>query len=231
MAFAIFRGSDGENIGYRQLDEPAGNVIRIAQVPVGSKSGVLQVVLGAALIASSFIPGLNVAVSSALFSSGIGLAAGGVVQMLSPQAKLSANSNNGEQSASYNFSGAVNTTAQGGPVPYGFGRMRVGSAVISAGIDAEDYSSAQSNVSTDSGTITANSASSAVSGAKGGGSSHTPVEAPDSLRSISYFKILDLPVSCGRCHRRVRHLCVRACADRSRARPIRDRPSMAGLSV
>ena len=127
-------------------------------------------------------------------SVGVSLAAGGVVQMLSPQPKLSANNNNGDkQSASYNFSGAVNTTAQGGPVPYGFGRMRVGSAVISAGIDAEDYSSAQSNVSTDSGTVTASSESSAVSGAKGGGgSSHTPVEAPDSLRSISYFKILDL---------------------------------------
>jgi predicted phage tail protein len=32
----------------------------------------------------------------------------------------------------------VNTTAQGHPVPVGYGRMIVGSAVISAGIDVDE---------------------------------------------------------------------------------------------
>lgn len=41
-------------------------------------------------------------------------------------------------SASYNFSGAVNTTIQGSAVPVMYGRMFVGSAVIAAGIVAED---------------------------------------------------------------------------------------------
>lgn len=120
--------------------------------------------MGVALIATAVIAtgGVGAAFStagwSALASVGVSLAAGGVVQMLSPQAKLSTDSNNGDTSTSYVFSGAVNTTAQGNPVPLLYGRMTVGSAVISAGIEAEDYSSASSNVSADSGTVTANSA-------------------------------------------------------------------------
>ncbi len=39
-----------------------------------------------------------------------------------------------ENKPSYLFSGAVNTTQQGNPVPIGYGRLRVGSQVISAGI-------------------------------------------------------------------------------------------------
>lgn len=31
-----------------------------------------------------------------------------------------------------------------------------------------------------------------ISGAKGGETAHTPVESPDNLRSIAYFRILDL---------------------------------------
>ena len=31
-----------------------------------------------------------------------------------------------------------------------------------------------------------------IQGAKGGATAHTPVETPDNLRSIAYFRILDL---------------------------------------
>lgn len=40
--------------------------------------------------------------------------------------------------ASYIFNGAVNLTAQGNPVPLCYGRMRVGSVVVSAGLSTED---------------------------------------------------------------------------------------------
>lgn len=40
--------------------------------------------------------------------------------------------------ASYIFNGAVNLTAQGNPVPILYGRMRVGSVVVSAGLSVED---------------------------------------------------------------------------------------------
>lgn len=46
--------------------------------------------------------------------------------------------NGADNSPSYVFNGAVNTTAQGHPVPIGYGRMMVGSAVISAGITVEE---------------------------------------------------------------------------------------------
>ena len=39
-----------------------------------------------------------------------------------------------KQTRSYLFSGPVNTVAQGIPIPLGYGRLRVGSAVISASL-------------------------------------------------------------------------------------------------
>lgn len=132
---------------------PAGQaVIHIAPVIGGAKSGIGQVFLGVALIGASFIPGLNVAVmagsagflgtatyASIAFGLGVSLALGGISQMLSPQPKASAPSERPENKPSYSFDGAVNTTAQGQAVPFGFGEMIIGSAVISAGISADNF--------------------------------------------------------------------------------------------
>ena len=73
-----------------------------------------------------------------LFASGVGMVAGGVIQMLSPQAgglKMSAAP---ENQPSYAFGSARNTTASGNPVPLCAGRRRWGGAIISAAIYAED---------------------------------------------------------------------------------------------
>ena len=43
-----------------------------------------------------------------------------------------------ENKPSYLFDGAVNTTRQGNAVPVGYGRLRVGSQVISAGLTAQN---------------------------------------------------------------------------------------------
>lgn len=69
---------------------------------------------------------------------GAALALGGLVQFLSPVSSVSGSGSSSDNGSSYNFSGAVNTQAQGGPVPLLYGEMTVGSAVISAGIYAED---------------------------------------------------------------------------------------------
>jgi predicted phage tail protein len=147
ITFAIFRGRGAhkENIGYEQLDEPAGDCITISPVLMGSKAGALQTILGVVLIAASFIPFLA-PIAPALMSAGLGLVAGGIIQMLSPQPKVQKNADSSGNQASYVFSGPVNTTAQGNPVPVLYGRMIVGSAVISAGIQAEDYSPATDGV-------------------------------------------------------------------------------------
>ena len=63
---------------------------------------------------------------------------GGIVQALSPQQKALSTSDGPDNGTSYNFNGTVNTTAQGNIVPLGYGRMTVGSAVISAGLYTED---------------------------------------------------------------------------------------------
>ena len=100
----------------------------------GSKrAGVLQTIIGVVLIAASFIPGFQ-----ALLAPGIALVAGGVVQMLSPQAKGLKTSAAPENQPSYAFGSAKNTTASGNPVPICYGRRRWGGAIISAGIYAED---------------------------------------------------------------------------------------------
>lgn len=137
---------------YDDIHNPTGANESIRFIPTltgAGGNGITSVLLGVALIAASFIPGLNVAVwagASATFASvafgiGVSLALGGLAQMLTPTPKASSiNTNSGttENLPSYAFNGPVNVTAQGNPVPIGYGRMIVGSAVISAGIVTEE---------------------------------------------------------------------------------------------
>ncbi|CAI8793551.1 Tail assembly protein [Pseudomonas sp. IT-P12] len=133
LRFAIFNGS--QNLAEDDLEKPTGrDVIRIVPVIAGSKrAGLLQTIVGAVLIAASFIPGFQ-----ALLPVGVALVAGGAIQMLSPQAKGLGTQDSPNNRPSYSFNGAVNTSVQGGCVPLLYGRMIVGSAVISAGIYSED---------------------------------------------------------------------------------------------
>ncbi|PYY88085.1 tail assembly protein [Pseudomonas sp. TKO26] len=131
LRYAIFYGK--ENISEADLGKPTGrDVIRIVPVVTGSKrAGMLQTIVGAVLV----VVGL---VYSPLLPVGIAMLAGGVIQMLSPQAKGLGTQDSPNNRASYSFNGAVNTSVQGNPVPLLYGRMIVGSAVISAGIYSED---------------------------------------------------------------------------------------------
>jgi predicted phage tail protein len=132
MRFAIFRNR--KNIGQDEFDRGGTKEIRIVPAVGGSKrGGVLQTVIGAILIAASFIPGFQ-----ALLPIGISLVAGGVMQMLSPQAKGLSQSGSPENLPSYAFGSAKNTTASGNPVPICIGKRRWGGAIISASIYAED---------------------------------------------------------------------------------------------
>nr|WP_254227671.1 tail assembly protein [Burkholderia gladioli] len=143
MAFAVFNGR--RNLAEDELQHPVGDEdIRIAPVLMGSKSGGLfQIILGAALIATSFfIPaggafGIAALSRGAFLGLGASMAIGGVVQMLSPQVSGLA-STSADNGTSYYFNGAVNSVAQGDCVPIVYGRMRVGSKRVSAGIYAED---------------------------------------------------------------------------------------------
>lgn len=141
LTFAVFNGA--RNIKEEELLYPAESEICIAPIVVGSKSsGLFQTIFGAALVAvgvvgTVFGGAIGGAVwGPALIKLGAAVALGGIVQLLSPQTATS--SSTSDSSASYYFSGAVNSTAQGDPVPICYGRMRVGSKVLSSGIYASD---------------------------------------------------------------------------------------------
>ena len=68
---------------------------------------------------------------------GIGLMLTGVAQMLSPVPKPPGIGDAPTQLESNSFSGVLNTVRQGVPVPIAYGRVFVGSAVVSAGLDVD----------------------------------------------------------------------------------------------
>ena len=151
IGFAIFVGK--KNLSHDELLSPSGaDDIRIAPILLGSKNGgVFNIVMGAVLIVvGGFIAGWSFGAASPIGSSiaamGASMIAGGVVQLLSPQPRQLKSGDRPDNQPSYVFNGAVNTQAQGNPVPVLYGRMIVGSAVISAGIHAEDYAPATAGV-------------------------------------------------------------------------------------
>lgn len=141
MEFAVFKGK--RNINEEELHLDTTEEIRIAPIIKGSKrGGFFQTMLGVALIgAAIFAPwGTALWASDLMLMVGAGAAMGGVVQMLSPQPRGLSMRQDSDNKPSYAFGGAVNSTAQGNPVPllYGLDRREVGGAIISAGIYTED---------------------------------------------------------------------------------------------
>ncbi|MEQ5040080.1 tail assembly protein [Providencia rettgeri] len=143
LEFAVFKGK--RNISEDELNLDTSEEIRIAPVIKGSKrGGFFQTVLGIAMIGlavwnPAFLA-MSATTNSALMLGGAAMAIGGVVQMLSPQPRGLSIRQDADNKPSYAFGGAVNTTAQGNPVPlfYGLDRREIGGAIISAGIYTED---------------------------------------------------------------------------------------------
>lgn len=130
LRFAIFRNR--KNTGPDQFGMGGTKEVRIVPVVEGSKrGGILQIVLGVVLIAASYF-------GAPTAPAGIALLAGGVIQMLSPQAAGLKQSASPENMPSYAFGSAKNTTASGNPVPICIGERRWGGAIISASIYAEE---------------------------------------------------------------------------------------------
>lgn len=157
--------SEQDGIGYRvkigkeQVTEDSYGVLAmpwserevfsITPVVAGS-GGVGRVIVGALLItASVFVPAIGPtaatifgttfgAVSLGVGAIGAGLVLGGVADIISPMSPpgLEA-SKEAAKLANMSFSGIVNTARQGLPVPIAYGRVFVGSAVISSGFDVD----------------------------------------------------------------------------------------------
>lgn len=107
------------------------DVIHIIPRALGAKSGVgiFQVVAGVALMISSYWLG------PAAFGAGLGLLMGGVATMLTktPKTKVDEGATNNNTA----FSNLDNTVAQGQPVPLAYGRVMIGSKVLSQGLSTQ----------------------------------------------------------------------------------------------
>ncbi|AEF46513.1 lambda tail assembly I [Serratia sp. AS12] len=143
LTFAVFEGKNG--LSRDDLIMPSnGRDIRIAPIIIGSKkAGVFQTILGAVMVVagvliSVFSAGTMSAFGAQLAWAGGAMMLGGVIQMLSPMQGGLASRQDPDNKPSYAFGGPVNTIAQGNPVPILYGKRRIGGAIISAGIYAED---------------------------------------------------------------------------------------------
>lgn len=137
-----------------QLRDPSSDreTIRLVPVVSGAGRGLGQIILGAAIIGAAFFTGGASIAAGGFMSAGItttfwggiavgigsSLVLGGVSQMLFSPKQTSGTVDRAENKPSYTFDGAVNTAAQGNPVPvfYG-GPLIIGSQVISAGLSVE----------------------------------------------------------------------------------------------
>lgn len=143
LGYAVFYGK--RNLAEDQLRDFCGHEdIRIAPIVLGHKNGGwLQIVLGAVLfVVGAFIElgsyGALSAIGVPMMQMGIAMMIGGVIQLLTPQPKGVGSQDRPENTPSATFNGPINTQAQGQPVPVVYGRCKVGSKVLSAGITAVD---------------------------------------------------------------------------------------------
>lgn len=153
-----------ENVAPLLMPFSDREVFSITPVVAGAGRGTTAILVGAALIAIAIaVPvagftgagfgatGAGVtAAGTATFGAslaaaagniGIALVLGGIAQALSPQPEPTRlESGKGREAAqleSFSISNVVNTSRQGMPVPIAYGRVFVGSAVLSSGLDVD----------------------------------------------------------------------------------------------
>jgi len=140
----------GEHLDEQRLDLALGSAGELHLLPAatgaGGDSGVGKAIAGIALIgASFFVPGAGalgygIITKSAVAGLGVSMALTGVSMMLAPSPRIGdyGSRERADQRPSFLFDGPVNTSTQGLPVPVVYGRVRAGSVVISAGMNAEE---------------------------------------------------------------------------------------------
>ena len=150
-----------ENVAPLLMPFSDREVFSITPVVAGAGRGAGMVFAGIALIGLSAVTfGTSAAFAGAFSTTGIGAAAGsatafgsiallkvgayltlsGIAQAISPQPDLDSTLDEAVQLESFTFSNVVNTSKQGLPVPIAYGRVFVGSAVLSSGLDVDQQS-------------------------------------------------------------------------------------------
>ena len=152
-----------ENVAPLLLPFSDKEVFSITPVIAGAGRGFGRVLLGVALIAVavaapgvglfgggalgfgvvSGATGLAATAAAAAGTIGIGLVLSGVAQAISPQPRFSSIEDGPEAARleSFTFSNVLNTARQGLPVPIAYGRVFVGSQILSTGLDVDQLRS------------------------------------------------------------------------------------------
>jgi predicted phage tail protein len=140
-------------------------VFSITPVIAGAGGGFGRILFGALLIGVSFaLPGAGLfgasafgafggpiaaagtltTVGTALSAVGAGLVLTGISQIISPTPPSGLELKEANRIQNFSFSGITNTSQQGLAVPIAYGRLFVGSAVISSGLDVDHSPNDQS---------------------------------------------------------------------------------------
>lgn len=136
-AFSIFVGY--ESVTFEDCLTPIENTEVCRIVPTINGSGGIGEAV-AWYIASQFaISTTTLALITFAVNAVVALAINGIAQALfaPPKPKSAGSSERANNQPSYVFNGAVNTVNQGNAIAVGYGRLRIGSQVISAGLSVE----------------------------------------------------------------------------------------------
>jgi predicted phage tail protein len=144
VGFRVFVGRD-PLASETELSHPSGReVVKIVPTPMGADGfgeilGGLALIVGAAIFPGIAAVGLigTMTIGGVATAVGLGMALGGVAQLLASDPKTTQSADRPENRPSYQINGPVNSVAQGNPVPVLYGRMLVGGQLISAGITTD----------------------------------------------------------------------------------------------
>ena len=135
-----------ENVAPLLMPFSDREVFSITPVVAGAGRGAGQIFAGIALIGLAAAGGAgffgaafakNVGLFAVATNVGISLTLSGIATAISPQPELDSTLDESVQLESFTFSNVVNTQRQGMPVPIAYGRLFVGSAVLSSGLDVD----------------------------------------------------------------------------------------------
>ena len=148
-----------ENVAPLLMPFSDKEVFSITPVVAGAGRGTGQILAGLALITVGIVSGgagfafnasqgvgfVGITSASATANSfaaaagnlGIFLTLSGIATAISPQPSLNSTLDESVQLESFTFSNVVNTSRQGMPCPIAYGRVFVGSAVLSSGLDVD----------------------------------------------------------------------------------------------
>ena len=137
--WAVIRGEVAPDnaIGEEDLELRFGEDKEMHLMPEaeGRNNGVFQFIIGVILVVIGVLNIWNAGAGA--IAAGIGMMVGGIIAMTTKMPSVDTEAKvDGRQS--FLFDGASNISAQGVAVPRGYGRMRVGSVVVSAGLYSEE---------------------------------------------------------------------------------------------